>query len=1697
MTSVYAVISPGKITDTSAVRKPKMQNCVNNGINVGVIGANWSTIQTTSGGAVTTSGIQGALDDAQNVGMKIVLQINLQYPPSFVTSGVEQFKDQNAVLWTDSDGTGAAGDRVRNWQWTAQGRTYVADLFTKLGASGIASHPALMGARMGGGSFGEAQYAPITTSPMQWWIYGTSLQTGTGLASDQVVCPHPGRTPLFNGTNDAFDHDIANWWLNGMNVWINWLIAQHKSAGFGSTGFQNLWVLHPSTGVRDRPHTDSGWIQEVARGVDPRRLMASYAHDNKVWPWSTWNDNTGSSPAEVAMGSCVKLLKEANSYGKLGRFASENSHTNSDLAGSIAVSEGLSADNATGAKGWLFNWLNYDSLVGNAPGDVTLAQYAAKIAAGASRVQGQDAFGNPVGAILTNPDVSGGITISAGTTDINAIVQANPAGTKFVLLPGVTYHVTTPIVPKNNNIIVGQLDASGNPSVIDGGGTVDRAIRGNAGSGAGTGFAIRNIVFDNFTSSTLGVVTVGTGSIVEDCEIRNTTGAAPIGIWSGGTGTGAIVRRNWVHHNGKYGMGGNGDSVQILNNDISYNNIDHNFNGSFDAGGTKFASGVNNFLIKGNFAHHNGGAGLWDDGDGYNVVYDSNKVWYNDFAGIDHEIGWDCVISNNDVRYNALYYLDPAHQPGSSGSIYYGSDISVNTSMNVEIYGNTVVTKGNGIGLISAVRGSGTHAPHVGVTNVLTNVYVHDNNITVEAGGTRAAGLVGLTSAVNDTTNNFVDNTYTTPDSTSAWWIWNTTKTWAQWQAVPKDVIVLPETFGAVGNGTTDDTTALNSALAACGPGKAVHINSGKIYKHNNIVTAGLAGTTVSGSGELRAGTESVSAFKIDADHVTLSGVKLTCPTTTTRGTAPQQHKIWATAHTNMILRDVNVDTSAGAGIFVQGASYYLIEDCTVANTRADGIHQTAGSNNGIVRRPTITNVGDDGVAVVSYLSDGVLCHDITVDTPHIVSQTWGRALSVVGGYNVTFTNIDVDSSSAAALYFASESGTFNTYSVYNVTVNGGTITNANQNATVDHGAIVMWCAQSGQTIHDITVTNLTITNTRTTASRTVALLQDAGGIYHTTLTNLAINGTGSPITNLLTNSAPTSAYNSSGWVVNGVTQLAHNGWSNLLSWAPPTGYSGYTSYAIAADGTGTLSTTSSGVVTHTLVDTVNYKITAPSIITSPIIIKGGRDVVWIGGRITLGYQGAFASGQRRRALHIGSGTSPISGRVVHLEGIFMDGSDLADAINLDCPEAIVQVQNCRADGYHFRSCDDRDSTNQFAGKGTHPDGIQPWGGCKELRVDGYTCLSSYQGLFLNTIEGSVPAGGDIARIRRYNWKSVGFTSTEEGPVSGGAYSTNVIRSSFDATSESWSFGNSGTQSLAQTTAEAQTGVGSLSATRTFGTAFDQVWVRSPTGQNIGSDTALKCFVKVPTGTLGTWTAKLGYNLSAAAGSTLFLSSAVSVTPGVWTQVICDIGANGHESSDVDRFVVQVQRASGQASGSVTVYVDTVSSGSISGYTYNGPSTTYYGIRALSLDTMWSNVFLDEGTVFTEHNANSGWAATTNSNATRQTSTGSGFYWTRRYDPTHPSADPNGYVLDPSPGTARFQDTLYPPPEIVTAGYASWTSEPRLKNWDGTVTGRVYGGAPPAGDYVPATLPGLTYSSPGYSVIPNPALYTSVYGATY
>jgi parallel beta-helix repeat protein len=174
-----------------------------------------------------------------------------------------------------------------------------------------------------------------------------------------------------------------------------------------------------------------------------------------------------------------------------------------------------------------------------------------------------------------------------------------------------------------------------------------------------------------------------------------------------------------------------------------------------------------------NFVHHNAGPGLWTDGDNLNTVYDANTCDDNQRMGIFHEISYAAVIRNNIVRRNGLGFPD----------WIWGAGILVAASADVEIYGNIVEGNADGIGAIQQKRGSGRYGPYQ-----ISNLWVHDNTVSMTEGLTGLVQDVGDTSYFTSRNNRFERNRYHL-GAGAAYFTWlNNERSETEWRGYNQDV---------------------------------------------------------------------------------------------------------------------------------------------------------------------------------------------------------------------------------------------------------------------------------------------------------------------------------------------------------------------------------------------------------------------------------------------------------------------------------------------------------------------------------------------------------------------------------------------------------------------------------------------------------------------------------------------------------------------------------------------------------------------------------------------------------------------------------------------------------------------------------------------------------------------------------------------
>jgi hypothetical protein len=226
--------------------------------------------------------------------------------------------------------------------------------------------------------------------------------------------------------------------------------------------------------------------------------------------------------------------------------------------------------------------------------------------------------------------------------------------------------------------------------------------------------------------------------------------------------------------------------------------------------------------------------------------------------------------------------------------------------------------------------------------------------------------------------------------------------------------------------------------------------------------------------------------------------------------------------------------------------------------------------------------------------------------------------------------------------------------------------------------------------------------------------------------------------------------------IAGSVYLISRRGASHVLTWAPPgyPGYPGYVSVALSAGG-GTLD----------LDDTKDYRLIPPSTpIQGHTDIRGGRNIVTIGGHCHIPDGGYGASAISRRCITFRDNSGEVSGRIIHIEGWYADGPDLTEGINIATPSAVIQIENIRIEKVVARGYEDLTDRKAYHGKGSHPDLLQPFGGAKEIRVDKFTGRSGYQHFWLRWYPPEHPPVQDRRYFfRRVNTEAVSYVAADDG----------------------------------------------------------------------------------------------------------------------------------------------------------------------------------------------------------------------------------------------------------------------------------------------------------------------------------------------
>jgi hypothetical protein len=330
-----------------------------------------------------------------------------------------------------------------------------------------------------------------------------------------------------------------------------------------------------------------------------------------------------------------------------------------------------------------------------------------------------------------------------------------------------------------------------------------------------------------------------------------------------------------------------------------------------------------------------------------------------------------------------------------------------------------------------------------------------------------------------------------------------------------------------------DDTAALQASFDALRPGDTLTLQP-RTYYYSDVLYVRRSNVVIEGNGATLYSTNpDAAAVVIQGNAVTLQNLNLSAPIGQAREDSTSATRLVFGGDGNVI-RNVTITGGQSAGVYITGASNFLLERVTVQDTAADGVQITNGSNNGVLNNVTTLRTGDDAIAIVSYQYPAMgTVHDITINNP-VVNGAAQRGLVVTGGERITFNNVNVSNTALSGVWIGSQPAPFYTQGVNGVTVNGGTLTNTNSGG-LPLGAVAVVAQNPNTTVSNVTVENLNIVNTPPSSYTNVGLYTQGGTLSHIVFRNIAIWQPIPTVPLPFYTNAPAGTYSATGFMVNGV----------------------------------------------------------------------------------------------------------------------------------------------------------------------------------------------------------------------------------------------------------------------------------------------------------------------------------------------------------------------------------------------------------------------------------------------------------------------------------------------------------------------------------------------------------------------------------
>lgn len=218
---------------------------------------------------------------------------------------------------------------------------------------------------------------------------------------------------------------------------------------------------------------------------------------------------------------------------------------------------------------------------------------------------------------------------------------------------------------------------------------------------------------------------------------------------------------------------------------------------------------------------------------------------------------------------------------------------------------------------------------------------------------------------------------------------------------------------------TANLQAAINAAIAA---GKTLELPAGTL-DYSGLITGGCSMIGQGAETNLRhigAGGQNSRINIVSASRLMIAGLRMSTANQAGAFTTEAEISLRFTSCTDMMIAWLWFEQVAGAALF-RSCVGVQANQISLRNLFKDGLHTTGGSTDVNITNVVCTDGGDDVVPVVSYQSDAAPCSRVNISNIVVNGTKAARGVAVVGGEDISISNVVVNNSYAAGLYIASE----------------------------------------------------------------------------------------------------------------------------------------------------------------------------------------------------------------------------------------------------------------------------------------------------------------------------------------------------------------------------------------------------------------------------------------------------------------------------------------------------------------------------------------------------------------------------------------------------------------------------------------------------------------------------------------------------